>query len=119
MFWSRKKPKKFRLAAEQIKPLAEGHGGCFASDTITVDGRKVAWMYRESPDFDEDSGWRFFSLHEPQDDDPSKWEIYDVNTIANYDPEIVPLLDAPEGSAFERAGGTGEFIEVHDFQPPE
>jgi hypothetical protein len=28
-----------------------------------------------------------------------------VNTIANYDPEIIPLLKAPTGSAFERVRG--------------
>jgi hypothetical protein len=32
-------------------------------------------------------------------------DLYDVNTIANYDPEIVPLLAAPVGSAYERVGG--------------
>jgi hypothetical protein len=44
--------------------------------------------------------------------------VYDVNTIANYDPEIIPFLDAPVGSAFERENGTGLFAEVHDFGPP-
>ena len=28
--------------------------------------------------------------------------MYDVNTIANYDSEIIPLLDAPIGSAYVR-----------------
>jgi hypothetical protein len=119
MLWRKKKPKSFRLSADQIKPLAEGRGGCFASDTITVGGRKVAWMYREAPDFDVDSGWRFFSGFEPENDEPSKWEVYDVNTIANYDPDIIPLLDATAGSAFERQNGTGPFIEVKDWQPPD
>jgi hypothetical protein len=121
MFWRKKKPKTFRLAADQIRPIAEGHGGCLASDMITVDGRKVGFAYREASDFDEDSGWRFTSGLESQKytDDPSNWNVYDVNTIANYDPEIIPLLDAPEGSAFEREKGTGRFIQAQDWQPPE
>jgi hypothetical protein len=41
-----------------------------------------------------------------------------VNTVANYDPDIVAFLDSPIGSAFERADGE-EFIEVHDFEPPQ
>lgn len=43
--------------------------------------------------------------------------IYDVNTIANYDPEVVPLLEAPVGSSFERKDGTGSLEQVFDFAP--
>lgn len=100
--------KHFRISAEAMKPLAEGRGACFATDHITVDGHKVGYMYREPPDADvpADSGWRFFSGKESEEyiDDPAHTEIYDVNTIANYDPEIIPLLDAPVNSAFERRG---------------
>jgi hypothetical protein len=96
--------KQFRLRADQIKPLVSGYGGCFATDRITVDGMKVGYMYREVPGFDVDSGWRFLAGDEPQEycNDPSNLAIYDVNTIANYDPEIIPFLDAPIGSAFSR-----------------
>lgn len=108
--------KKFALRADQIKPLAENYGGCFATDMITVDGRKVGYMYREEPDNDVDSGWRFMSGRESDDymDDAANHGVYDVNTIANYDPEIIPFLDAPIGSAFERKNGKGRFVEVED-----
>jgi hypothetical protein len=52
-------------------------------------------------------------------EDPANIDIYDVNTIANYDPEIIPFLDSPAGSAFEREDGTGPFVEVQDFTPEE
>jgi hypothetical protein len=98
--------KQFKLSAAQIKPIAEGHGACMATDAITVEGHKVGYMYRENPDFPEDSGWRFFSGTESPEshEDVSHTAIYDVNTLANYDPEIIPLLDSPAGSAFERRG---------------
>ena len=104
--------KRFRLAAGQIRPLAEGRGGCFASDRITVDGLRVGWMYREEPDRPPDSGWRFFSGTESAEyvDAPGNFAIFDVNTIANYDPEIIPLLDAPIGSAFERNSESGHLV---------
>jgi hypothetical protein len=96
--------KAFRIPASQIKPIAVGFGSCYASDQITVDGRPVGFMYREVPDNDTDSGWRFFSGAETQEytDDPANFEIYDVNTIANYDPGITGFLAAPHGSAFAR-----------------
>jgi hypothetical protein len=104
--------KQFHLRADQIKPLVHERGGCFATDTITVEGNKVGYMYREDPSFDVDSGWRFFAGGESQEylDDPENLAMYDVNTIANYDPEIIPLLDAPVGSAFERDEKSSGFI---------
>jgi hypothetical protein len=99
--------KDFFLNASQIAPIATGRGGCIATDMITVLEKKVGYMYRDKPTRKEDSGWCFMSGEESQEymDDPSNHAIYDVNTIANYDPEIIPLLDAPIGSAFERLNG--------------
>lgn len=112
--------KQFKIAGVDIKPLAEGHGGCFATDMITVEGQKVGYMYREKPDFPEDSGWRFFSGKESDEylEDVNHTTIYDVNTIANYDPGIIPLLDSPVGSAFERRGWLRKFVAV-PFEPAE
>ena len=61
-------------------------------------------MYREQPDNDIDSGWRFMTGTESDAymNDPQNHGVYDVNTIANYDPDVVPLLDAAIGSAFQR-----------------
>lgn len=110
--------KKFFLAADQIRrDLAPGHGGCLATDEITIRGRGVGYMYRENPDRELDSGWRFFSGTESQEyvDNPQNVAIYDVNTIANYAPDIIPYLDAAFGSAFER-GEDGQFQPV---KPPD
>ena len=112
--------KPFRLRADHIRPIATGHGECIATDMITCGGRKVVFTYREAPDRELDSGWRFMSGYESDEymNDPNNHAIYDVNTIANYDPDITPFLDAPVGSTFERQSGTGPFVEVHDFEPP-
>lgn len=37
--------------------------------------------------------------------DPDNHAAYDANMNATYDPDIVPFLDAPIGSAFERENG--------------
>lgn len=112
--------KQFKIPVDKLKPVAEGHGGCFASDMITVHGNKVGYMYREDADFPEDSGWRFFSGKESEDylEDASHTEVHDVNTIANYDPAIVPLLQSPVGSAFERRGWFSKLVAV-PFAPSE
>ena len=107
--------KNFRLSANQIKPIAVGYGSCYASDRITVDGCPVGYCYREEPDNDTDRGWRFFAGDESQEyaDNPDNFAIYDINTIANYDPAITAILDASEGSAFER-GTAGQLIPVSE-----
>ena len=96
--------KKFKLSPEEIAPIATGFGGCMASDRITVDGAKVGYMYRENPVRPQDSGWRFLAGDE--DDsymaDLTRHDVYDVNTIANYDPDVLPWLESPPGSGFER-----------------
>lgn len=118
---SERVPKKFRLSASEIEPLAKGYGGCVASDMITVEGRKVAFMIREQPEEESDSGWSFFSGFESDDymSDPGNFEVYDVNTIANYDPEVIQFLDAPFGSAFERQDGSGPLVRVEEEARPE
>lgn len=112
--------KKFLLAADQIRPLVKGVGACYATDAIVVDGRPVGYMYREEPDSEVDSGWRFLAGDETQEymDDPGNLGLYDVNTIANYDPAIIPLLGSPTGKAYERRGDGSAFEEVM-FAPPE
>ena len=71
-------------------------------------------MYREEPDNEHDSGWRFLAGDESDDycGDSRHFELYDVNTIANYDPAIIPYLHAAAGSQFERIDGTDEFQTV-------
>ncbi len=94
--------KEFKLKPSEIMPIAEGLGSCYASDQITVEGKKVGFMYREEPDNESDSGWRFLSGEESQEhlDNPDNLAIYDVNTIANYDPTIIDYLSAKVGSSF-------------------
>lgn len=106
--------KKFHLPADKIEVLVEGEGGCIATDRITVDGSPVGYMYREPPDNEADSGWRFFAGDESDEyvNQASNLEVYDVNTIANYDRDVIPFLSSPIGSAYAREGDEGQLIAV-------
>ena len=100
-----KNKKIFFINGKDIKQLIPNMGWCIASDKITVDGEKIHYLYREELEDGNDSGWRFFSGSETQEyaDNPDNFEVYDVNTIANYDQDIIPLLNSPIGSEYERA----------------
>ena len=113
MFQKHGKKKEFLLTAQDIRPLVESRMGCIATDRITVDGLRVGFCYREKTDGTRpDSGWRFFSGDESVAylDDPDNSAVFALNTIANYDPDILPLLDSPAGTAFFRDPKTGEFL---------
>lgn len=93
-------------------------GACLATKRITVERLPVRWMYREKPDHADDSGWRFFSGVGEDDDylsNPDNSGVHDVNTIANFDPSILPFLNASIGSAFERQDD--RWVKVTDWSP--
>ena len=99
--------KKLKLKGEDIKPLLEwdGPSGCIATDKITVEGFKIGYMYREKPNPKyPDSGWGFFQGEESDEyiKDVKNSGIYDLNTICNYDPSIIPLLKSPYGVCYYR-----------------
>jgi hypothetical protein len=112
--------KTFAKPPTDIKSLAPNLGGWIATDRITVDGMPVRFMYRSDPLNRLDSGWHFTAGDETDEymDDSGNHEIYDVNTIANYDPNIIPYLSAPSGSAFEWNDEHQEFVQVDDFEAP-
>ena len=109
--------KTFLLKPDEIEELTMVKGGCFATDRITVEGLPVRFMYREEPEGDEDTGWRFCSAIDEDEaymDDPANISFFDVNTIANSDRSIIPYLMSPVGAAFEKPPGEEEFVEVVD-----
>lgn len=83
--------------------------GCIATDRVTVDGSPVGYMYREKPKegawFEGyDSGWRFTAGDESDEymQTIENSGIYKLNTICQYDPDIIPFLHAPYGTAYGR-----------------
>ena len=88
-----------------IKRLIDSNVGCIATDRITVDGCKVGFMYREEPlNGNPDSGWRFMAGDESEEymDNLENHSVYQVNTICNYDEDIIPLLNSAPGTAYIR-----------------
>lgn len=79
--------------------------GCIVSDRITKEGYKVGYMYRELPDNDRpDSGWRFMAGNEDDEymNDSNNHHVFAINTICNYDPDIIPYLNSDINSVYIR-----------------
>lgn len=113
--------RNYHVKAEDVKKLLQdwiGADGCIATNRITVEGCKVGYCYREEPDGDWDSGWRFTAGDESEDymDDPNNSGIYKLNTICNDDSDIITLLHTPAPCAFER-DKNGVFQQIEEWKP--
>lgn len=95
-----------KVTKEKLIDWDEPNGtGCIVSDKITKDGYKVGYMYREKPDEGvPDSGWRFLAGDESDEymNNPDNHHIFDINTICNYDRDIIPYLESVIGSEYIR-----------------
>lgn len=98
-----------------------GPQGCIVSGRIGREGRPVRFMYRQEPDNEIDSGWRFLAGEEDDDyvDDASNHQIWSLDSLAEKHPSIEPYLDAPPGSVFEREDADEDFEPVDDWEPPQ
>lgn len=101
-----KKNEFIKLKIKNIIDWKEPNGeGCIASDKITKEGFKVGYMYREQPSKGKpDSGWRFMAGNEDDEymNNPNNFHVFAINTICNYDKDIISYLKSKIGSAYIR-----------------
>ena len=94
--FGKKKDEFIKIKVENLIDWKEPNGeGCIVSDKITKEGYKVGYMYREQPDEGRpDSGWRFMAGNEDDEymNNPNNHHIFAVNTICNYDKDIIPYF---------------------------
>ena len=106
------KPKNYFDGFQATEDLVDKKFACFVTDRISMDGCKITYMERQlpNPQF-PDSGWKFLAGDETTEylSDGNNIGIFNLNMIANYDKEILPFLDAPIGSVFER-NEEGKFV---------
>lgn len=89
---------------------------CFVTQRILRDGAKVAYLYCEEPDNENDSGWRFTANDESDEymDDPKNVAFVSVGLVLSKDDSFINLLDSPVGASFVRDVRTQAFVPVMD-----
>ncbi|SHF40686.1 immunity protein Imm33 domain-containing protein [Dysgonomonas macrotermitis] len=67
------------------------------------DNNSVGYCYRENTELKIDSGWRFIFGDEDDDylDNPDNTITKDLSEIAEWKPELKPVLGSRRGSEFE------------------
>jgi uncharacterized protein YegJ (DUF2314 family) len=88
---------------------------CIVTNNILYEGRRVGYLYREEPDNNDDSGWRFTAGDESDEymEDPDNSSYVSLSAVLREDDGILPLLEREAGAAFVKDDG-GSFIELDD-----
>jgi hypothetical protein len=91
---------------------------CFVTRRILDEGVRVGYLYREEPDNEEDSGWRFTANDESDAymADPENSAFVSIGLVLSRDDSFIDLLDAPAGAWFVRDVATQAFVTGQD--PP-
>lgn len=89
----------------------------FVTKKLVEENFKIGFAYREKPDNETDSGWRFFAGNESQEyvDNADNLTILPVKSIIEKDMSIVSIINSEYGTAFEK--GNTEFKKIDDFTP--
>jgi hypothetical protein len=90
------------------------------SQAALAKGAVVRWLYRETPDREEDSGWRLFSGDETDEyaNNAKNVTICSVGWLVDRDPSLSEIIQADIDSAFERAGPQDAWRKIENFQRP-
>jgi hypothetical protein len=107
--------KRAPLDTSSFKQLITDFKYCAVTAKIIYEGQQVHFMYREKPVNETDSGWQFLAGTETQAylSDPDNAAMYRLNTIANFDPAVIPYLDLPVGTDLERVEGSNDFVIIN------
>ena len=87
----------------------------FVTKKLVEENSKIGFAYREKPDNETDSGWRFFTGNEEQEsvDNPDNLLLYSIEDIIKLDDSIKSILNSEINTAFEKVDT--EFKQVTDF----
>lgn len=97
--------------------LIERHAKrCYVTNRILKDRQRVGYLYREPPDEERDSGWRFTANDESDAymEDTDNIAYVSLGAVLSHDDAFLKLLGEPEGSAFALDPRTGNFVRLED-----
>lgn len=85
----------------------------FVTNRILYEGEKIGYFYREAPDEENDSGWRFMVGDETEEymNNSDNLSYVSLGAVLREDDSVVKYLENPEGTYFEKSD-QGKFIEI-------
>ncbi len=101
---------------DPIPPITDQYmKRCFVTNNILYDGQPVGYLYREEPDNNDDSGWRFTTGNETDEymDNSDNLSFVSLGAVLREDDSCLLLLEREAGVAFVK-DDKGNFIELDD-----
>jgi hypothetical protein len=88
---------------------------CFVTHNILHEEQSVGFLYKEQPEYDDDSGWRITAGNESDEymQDPSNSSYVSIGAVLREDDSFLPLIDSDVGMAFIK-DEKGNFTELPD-----
>ena len=92
-------------------PTAPYWPRCFVTNRVLNDGAPVGYLYRETPDAKDDSGWRITAGDETDEymEDPDNSAYVSLGAVLSKDDSFRHLLENAAPCAYSRNGATGQF----------
>jgi len=86
---------------------------CFVTNRILYEGEKIGYFYREEPDQDDDSGWRFVVGDETDEymDNSENISYVSLGAVLREDDSVVDFLESPINKYFS-LNEKGIFVEL-------
>ncbi|MFD2332584.1 DUF2185 domain-containing protein [Cohnella sp. GCM10020058] len=94
-----------------------GEQMALVSNKCLEEGGCVRWLYRETPDREDDSGWRLFEGTESDaySSQASNISVVNLYALLDKDPSLITPLKGAFGTAFERENRNSPWIEIKDW----
>ena len=87
---------------------------CFVTNNILYEGNAIGYLYREEPDTEDDSGWRFTTGSETDEymNDSENISYVSLGAVLREDDSVVSLLEHASETAFSK-DENGNFVKLN------
>ena len=87
---------------------------CFVKNNILDEGEAIGYLYREEPDAEDDSGWRFTTGSETDEymNNSENSSYVSLGVVLREDDSVVHLLEHTSGIAFAK-DQNGNFVKLN------
>jgi len=110
---------KKKLAPSKQAPRPAEKAALCSSRVVGPKRKEVLFAYRQEPDNDNDSGWRFLRGDESETflADPKNCLVCPLSLVFEMDPSLEELTRSADGPAFRRASVEARWEPIGDYDP--
>ncbi len=111
--------RKSQAPRPAFAPAASEKAALCSSGVVGPERKEVLFAYRQEPDNDQDSGWRFLRGDESETflADPTNCLVCPLSLVFAMDPSLEDLTRSADGAAFRRASVDARWEPIDHYDP--